>query len=99
MKRLSYHALFLSLLLVICGSGTPRKTAPQHRDIFYYWFNYPDDYYVDYDDVGDEINTLENELGVIVNQISAGGTLVERGYINDYEPHNVWPSALLYAHY
>jgi hypothetical protein len=112
---ISLSALALTLALALSGAAlTPRpnaignKTPVPHattaatasRDILYYWFSYPEDYYNDYTDIDDEEFEWYLELGgVPVDTNPAGGTLIARGYMNNSDPHNYFPSAYLYAHY
>ena len=69
-----------------------------HRSNSYYWYDESDSY-VDYNTVSSEITTLEDELDVLVDQNSVGGTAIESGYVNNADPHNYPPAVILYAHY
>ena len=95
------HLLFAALLFLVwtvMGSAKPRPQAHKARGSYYYWYNYDGGYYVDYNDVGDEITELEDEYETLVNTVSAGGTPVEQGYNTDDYPHTSWPAVTLYAH-
>src|SRR5580693_4884003 len=75
-------------------------TVKANYQVMYYWYLEPDDLYDQYADVADE----EYELwvlygGYVVNQIPTGGTLVAEGFLNNYYPHNEFPSAWLYVHF
>ena len=111
MKRLSISLPALSFVLAflsltaIAWSNThaahpakaayPAKTA---RDITYYWYNTSDNY-VGYNTLSAEEFRLEGIYGVPVDDNSAGGTLLEKGYVNFGTPHMGFADEILSAHY
>ena len=98
MKRLSYQLFCLLLLWAVCFSGKSVSKPSHKAETMYYWFR-TDDVYLDFMTTDDEINELENSLGVWVDTSPFGGTLLERGYTNNLLPHTVWPTVLLYGHF
>jgi hypothetical protein len=106
MRRLSIFlpAIALALVLVLSGSTTPFKAAATpapakaNYQVFYYWYTYPGDAFVDNESVA--IEELEYLVyhGWLVNTDPRGGTLISRGYLNNNFPHTVNPSAFLYRH-
>jgi hypothetical protein len=105
MKRLSLGIFAFLLVLVIAGAGFRKPVAPSApaaksvKSSLYYFYTYPDDTFNDLNTVSGEETELENEYGVVVNQWSAGGTLLMRGYVTNAYPHNFPPSVFLYGHF
>lgn len=103
MKRLSI-SLSLTFLLALAGMGFMVKpTQVKHaqnktRDIEYYWYDTSDNY-VDVAIAADEEWRLENVYGVVVDQNSIGGTLLEKGYVNPGKPHMSFVGCFLYGHF
>ena len=100
MKPSSIRSIFAALAIsIIFSAFTANKPQPAPaKDPYYYWYDMADQFY-QWDTTANEISWWESMIGVTVNTISVGGTLVAKGYINDAQPHNVWPSVILYAHY
>ena len=91
--------LVLPACLLFAGSFTSLKDTPaKARQVYYYWYDEPQDTYDNYDTTADMINTWENLLGVMVNTNPAGGTLIVEGYNDNVYPHDVPPTVFLYAH-
>jgi hypothetical protein len=104
MKRLSILGIFAFLLvLTIAGLGFRKPVAPSApattKTAWYYWYTYPDDTYNDFNTISGEENELFWEYWVPIDQNSAGGTLLMRGYINNVYPHNFPASVFLYGHF
>ena len=99
MKRVSWYLLPVLLSLILGSSRPiPKTHTGKGFDTYYYWYSTSTDSYGGYSDVTDEILTLEEEYGVLVNTSPAGGTEIEAGYTNNNDPHTVWPSVILYTH-
>jgi hypothetical protein len=103
MKRLSIGIIGFLLVLAFSGASL-RKPAPttapaKAKGAYYYWYTVPDDSFNDLTTTPNEESELFWEYGVIVNQNSAGGTLLMRGYINNSYPHNMPASIYLYGHF
>jgi hypothetical protein len=106
--NLPIRLLLIAGLLTLCGSFKPASpttlsspSAPTTtRTVLYYWYTYPDDVYNDHLSLDEE--TYEwwvfygGLVGVDTNPI--GGTMIARGYNNNYYPHYNFPTAYLYAH-
>jgi hypothetical protein len=104
MKRLSISLISLAFLLALAGMGftaKPTGATPKPdkaRDILYYWYN-TSDTYVDYATVANEEYSLELQYGVLVDENSIGGTLLEKGYVNPGKPHMSFAGSILYGHF
>lgn len=108
MNLLSLRLLLIAGLLTFCGSFKPASSstvsspaAPVNtRTVLYYWYTYPDDVYKDHVSLQQETNEwwvyYGGMVGIDTNPI--GGTLIARGYNNNYYPHYNFPTAYLYAH-
>ncbi|HXB08264.1 MAG TPA: hypothetical protein VNW04_14135 [Puia sp.] len=104
MKPLSIGLFGFLLVLVFSGASlrkpTPADPAPaKAKGAYYYWYTVPDDSFNDLTTTPNEENELFWEYDVIVDQNSAGGTLLMRGYINNAYPHNMPASIYLYGHF
>jgi len=108
MKRLSISVLAVVLALVLLFSGiSPRKAvaaAPAlsahnaHFQVYYYFYTYPGDSFVDYESVSFEELEYLIYYGWVVDTDPRGGTLISRGYLVNTYPHSVPPSVFLYRH-
>ena len=102
MKPLSIRSLTVMLAwLITCSAFTPgRPAAAGNRQVKYYYYNYPMDYFTEYNTVAGEISDLEATLGVNVDtNPGGGGTVVAKGYFNNNFPHNMLPSIIFYAYF
>lgn len=101
MKLLSFRSVALAtVLLILCSNSGSGKEGPRTAyDAHYYFYSADTDTFVIYSTVNDEIVRLEDSLQVFVDNDPLGGTLLEKGYINNAQPHSVWPSEYMYAHY
>jgi hypothetical protein len=82
------------------GKQASSSTSHHSRDnTYYYYYLADDDSYDAYNTVAGEIAHLESLYGVYVDTNPFGGTLLARGYINNWYPHTIWPSSYLYGHY
>ena len=111
MKRVTVCTLLIAFLALLIGAGftskplpitknAPLATSAAPRQALYYWYTCPDDSYND----RASLSTEEFEMwvyydGVIVNTTPGGGTLVEKGFLNNAYPHNETPYYYLYAHF
>ena len=102
MKPLSIRSLTAMLAwLITCSAFTPgQPAAAGNRQVEYYYYNYPMDYFTEYNTVAGEISDLEATLGVNVDTNSGGGgTVVAKGYFNNNFPHTMFPSVIFYAYF
>ena len=104
MKPSSFRKVALAtswFLLFITFTPVNKAAAPSAavKDAHYYYYWADDDSYDAYNTVSDEILHLQGIVGATVNTNPLGGTLLARGYINNWYPHGVWPSSYLYVHY
>jgi hypothetical protein len=109
MKRLSTGIFAAFLLLALTGAGfTPKPsntTSPTHltaapRQTLYYFFSWPYDVYNDRKILSDEIYEMWIWYGgVLIDTNPGGGTLIERGYADRAQPHDMLPVIFLYAHF
>jgi hypothetical protein len=112
MKRLSIGFTAFLLLLVITGAGFRKATnvtpttpgsslaLPAAKQHYYYWYTPPpDDSFNDFNTLNAEINELFWTYLVIVDQNSAGGTPLMRGYMDGAHPHDLPASVFLYGHF
>lgn len=104
MKRLSLGLLALAVMLTLSGNAfaPPKNNAApqqkQNKEVWLYWYDASDNFY--------EMNTisgaeydLEVEYGVLVDENSAGGTLLAKGYQDLGKPHMAFPLSFLYGHF
>ena len=106
MKHLSVGGMLLTFALALPGAAftgktvSPSEKAAAARQVQYYWFSWPGDTPVDRATVTTETNELVFYYdGIPITQSPAGGTLVERGVLNNALPHNQLPAVFLYAHF
>ena len=104
MKPSSFRKVALATAWFILFSAFTDKQASPNASVVkqnahYYYYLADDDSYDAYNTVADEIAHLEDLFGVYVSTSPSGGTLLARGYINNWYPHTIWPSSYLYAHY
>ncbi len=106
--NLTKRILLIAGLVTLCGSfkavspaPIPKPAAPlKPQTVLYYWYTYPDDVYNDHLSLQQE--TYEwwvfygGLVGIDTNPI--GGTLIARGFNNNYYPHYNYATAYLYAH-
>lgn len=92
----SWFLLFIAFTPVN-KAASPAAAVHQNAHYYYYWAD--DDSFDAYNTVSDEIVHLQGIVGATVNTNPLGGTLLARGYINNWYPHGVWPSSYLYVHY
>jgi hypothetical protein len=69
-----------------------------HKDVFYYFYDTTDTY-VENATADHEEVVLMNATGVLVDENSVGGTLLEEGYTIPGKPHMGFPDIFLYAHF
>jgi hypothetical protein len=102
MQRLSVRLLLLTAVLVFSGAAFSKTSdaAPvATRQVYYYWYSWPDDTYNDEETAAYETNEMWIYYDAWVDQDPSGGTLIERGYVNNAYPHNEFASVFLYAHF
>lgn len=107
MKRLSISLPAMALALVLFLSGATATdhaaaAAPSannaHFSIYYYWYTYPGDTFVDYEPINVEDLEYWINYGWLVNTDPRGGTLISKGYQQNSYPHSFPPSVFLYRH-
>lgn len=100
MKRFPLRLLLVASTWIITSSAVnPQDARPAKvHQVEYYWYDEPQDNFDNFDTTDDMINTWQNLLGVPINTIPGGGTLILKGYTNDAYPHNLPCSVYLYAH-
>ena len=81
------------------STATPTKPATQKaRDTYYYFYDVNDNYVI-HNTTIDEEDRLENIYGVLVDENSGGGDLLEEGYVMPGKPHTGFPDVFLYGHF
>jgi hypothetical protein len=112
MKRLSTALGAMAFLLALAAmsftvkhtpasksTATPTKHAAQKaRDTYYYFYDVNDNY-VDHNTTINEEYRLENIYGVLVDENSGGGDLLEEGYVMPGKPHTGFVDVFLYGHF
>jgi len=102
MKRVSLGLLALAVMLTLSGtaSAPQQNSATQHqnKDVWLYWYDASDNFYEMNTIAGAEYD-LEVEYGVLVDENSAGGTLLAKGYQDLGKPHMAFPLSFLYGHF
>jgi len=108
MQRLSVRFAFLIIVLALSGVSfrkvsslsktTSAKATQESRQASYYWFSYPGEVYNDYATIAYEEEEMWIYYDAPVNQSPGGGTLIERGYYDQYYPHDLPPVEFLYVH-
>jgi hypothetical protein len=104
MKPSSFRKVaFATACIILLSAFVHRHASPTHsipaaQNAHYYYYIQPADTFDAFSTVGDEITRLEIRYGTVVNTSPSGGTLIAKGFINNWYPHLVWPSSLLYAH-
>lgn len=107
MQRLSLWLITTIAVLALSGAAFTNKPAspavasamtthPVSTN-YYYWYSAFDESYNDYEDLSYETWEMEMWYGVLVNTDQVGGTLVEKGYLQNNP--NMTPNILLYAHF
>jgi hypothetical protein len=91
-------------LATFCLTGfkpkpTGETAASTPRQMLYYFYTYPYDFYNDRKTLADEEYELWVMYGFNVDTSPSGGTLLMKGYFNDAYPHNQLPMVLLYGHF
>lgn len=109
MKRLSTGILAAFLVLALSGAGftkkssapvLPARTTAASMQTLYYFFSWPYDVYNDRKTLNDEIYEMWIWYGgVLIDTDPSGGTLIERGYPDKAQPHDMLPVIFLYAHF
>jgi hypothetical protein len=107
--NLPIRLLLIAGLLTLCGSFRPvsHATIPSPaasaspRTVLYYLYTYPDDVYNDHLSLQQETYEWWVFYGGIIgiDTDPIGGTIIARGYNNNYYPHYNFPTAYLYAHF
>jgi hypothetical protein len=92
-------AWFILFTAFVPGKQSASSAPVYAQNAHYYYYLADDDSYDAYNTVGAEIAHLQVLYGTYVNTNPFGGTLVARGYINDWYPHTIWPASYLYAHF
>jgi len=81
------------------STATPTKPATQNaRDTYYYFYDVNDNYVIHNTTISEEYR-LENIYGVLVDENSGGGDLLEEGYVMPGKPHTGFPDVFLYGHF
>lgn len=89
-------SLFAGFTKLKARKAAASKTA--NRQVEYYWYTWPGDSYNDENTLANEEYEMWVYYDAPVNTDPSDGQLIEKGFINNTEPHEFAPSYFLYVH-